>query len=290
MATFASQLQVSTKNTFLHCEDREGERQADELMTRSLSCPAFMTDMTTVPCRSPCPSVVKSSFQEDDRYSSASTANQDGSDVECLSASLSESSRTNSPLNIGSRTNSPCNLGVVGIVVPMVLAPNVVPVMPQGIQVVEMPMPTPPQAIQHTQFDLPGPVGQVTMLAPQQAIQQLSGQVPTSSSGSQAALQVPAAAPANETRAPTSKTTDQQKRINRNLGQMNGVNLSTAFHRISRGVEERVTGSGVFSRLLEVAERYAEQELANRGSSLPANCCTIIASVRGDDGAEVGRQ
>ena len=297
MATFASQLQVSTKNTFLHCEDREGEHRADELMTRSLSCPAFMTDMTTVPCRSPCPSVVKSSFQEDDR--SASTANQDGSDVECLSASLSESSRTNSPLNIGSRTNSPCNLGVVGIVVPMVLAPNVVPVMPQGIQVVEMPMPTPQQAIQQaTQLDLPGPVGQVTMLAPQQAIQQLSGQVPTSSSG-----------PANETRAPTSKTTDQQKRMNgelvvagkrsslevlkvvqRNLGQMNGVNLSTAFHRISRGVEEGVTGSGVFSRLLEVAERYAEQELAKRGSSLPANCCTIIASVRGDDGAEVGRQ
>ncbi|CAE7581216.1 hypothetical protein AK812_SmicGene37739 [Symbiodinium microadriaticum] len=346
MATFASQLQVSTKNTFLHCEDREGEHQADELMTRSLSCPAFMTDVTTVPCRSPCPSVVKSSFQEDDRYSSASTANQDESDVECLSASQSESSRTNSPLNIGSRTNSPCNLGVVGNAVPMVLAPNVVPVMPQEIQVVETPMPTPQQAIQQaTQFDLPGPVGQVTMLAPQQAIQQLSGpagqvampvpqqafqqpsgtvpatqrdlpgpagqvtmlapqqaiqqlsgQVPTSSSGSQAALQVPAAAPANETRAPTSKTTDQQKRINRelvvagkrsslevlkvvqrNLGQMNGVNLSTAFHRISRGAEERVTGSDVFRRLLEAAERYAEQELANRGSSLPANCCTIIA-------------
>ncbi|CAE7733189.1 unnamed protein product [Symbiodinium sp. CCMP2592] len=459
MATFASELQVCTKNTFLHCEDREGEDRADGLLTRSLSCPAFMTDVTTAPCRSTCPSVVKSPFEEDDRYSSVSTANQEGlysspcgSDVECLSE-LSGSSRTNSPLNIGSRTNSPCNLGVVGIAVPMVLTPTAVPGMPQAIQMVEVPMPTPQQAIQQpcgtvpaaqldlsgpagqvamlvpqqamqqpsgtvpasqldlpgpvgqvamltpqhaiqqpsgtvpatqldhpgpagqvamlvpqqaiqqpsgtvpaSQLDLPGPVGQVAMLTPQQAIQQPSGPVPATQldhpgpagqvamlvpqqamqqpsgtvpasqldlpgpvgqvamltpqqaiqqpvplacSGSHAAVQVSAAAPANERRAPTSKTSDQQKRINRelvvagkrsslevlkvvqrNIGQMNGVNLATAFHRISRGGVDlqRVSGSGIFNRLLEVAECCAEQELASRDEkALPANCCTIIA-------------
>ena len=117
------------------------------------------------------------------------------------------------------------------------------------------------------------------MLTPQQAIQQPS----RSSSGSHAAVQVSAAAPANERRAPTSKTSDQQKRINRelvvvgkrsslevlnvvqrNLGQMNGVNLATAFHRISRGGVDlqRVSGSGIFNRLLEVSECYAEQVMA----------------------------
>jgi len=106
VAAFASQLQVFTKNTFVHCCEGAGEDLADGPMTRSLSCPAIMTDVEmTIPCRS-CP--MKSFFEQDDRYSSVSTANQDGSnsspyasDVECLSESLSRCSRTNSPRNLG---------------------------------------------------------------------------------------------------------------------------------------------------------------------------------------------
>mmetsp|Transcript_122780 Transcript_122780/g.292041 ORF Transcript_122780/g.292041 Transcript_122780/m.292041 type:complete len:480 (+) Transcript_122780:73-1512(+) len=289
MAAFTSQLRVCTKNTFVHCcVGGAGEDLADGLMTRSLSCPAIITDVEmTVPCRAPCP--MKSSFEQDDRYSSVSTANQDGSnsspcesDVECLSESLSLCSRTNSPLN-GSRTNSPCNLGVIGVAVPMVLAPTVVPVIPQRIQVVEIPMPMLQQAVQQPSapadhFDHSGP----------------AGQGPMSSADSHAAPAVP---PANEA-ARASKTSAQQKRINRelvaagkrsslqvlkvvarSLGQMNGVNLATSFHRISRAGEEllRVSSPGVFSSLLEMAEHFAEWELANRDASVPANCCTIIA-------------
>lgn len=289
MAAFTSQLRVCTKNTFVHCcVGGGGEDLADGLMTRSLSCPAIITDVEmTVPCRAPCP--MKSSFEQDDRYSSVSTANQDGSnsspcesDVECLSESLSLCSRTNSPLN-GSRTNSPRNLGVIGVAVPMVLAPTVVPVIPQRIQVVEIPMPMLQQAVRQPSapadhFDHSGP----------------GGQGPMSSADSHAAPAVP---PANEA-ARASKTSAQQKRINRelvaagkrsslqvlkvvarNLGQMNGVNLATSFHRISRAGEEllRVSSPGVFSSLLEMAEHFAEWELANRDASLPANCCTIIA-------------
>lgn len=61
---------------------------------------------------------------------------------------------------------------------------------------------------------------------------------------------------------------------------MNGVNLATAFHRVSQGPQherEELLASSAFSSMLEVAECYAEQELAKRDASLPANCCTIVA-------------
>ena len=69
------------------------------------------------------------------------------------------------------------------------------------------------------------------------------------------------------------------KVASRNLDVMNGVNLATAFHRIAKDTtdEVEVAECSAFSSMLAAAEHYAEQELAHRDGSLPANCCTIIA-------------
>ena len=69
------------------------------------------------------------------------------------------------------------------------------------------------------------------------------------------------------------------KVASKNLDVMNGVNLATAFHRIAKDTtdEVEVAECSAFSSMLAAAEHHAEQELAHRDGSLPANCCTIIA-------------
>ena len=110
MGTFPSEIQMCTKSTFVHCQ---GESQAEDgPMTRSVSCPAIMTDVETPLWPQAHPPMANSSFDDGDGRSS----------------SLS------SPHNVGSQTNSPCNHagGVIGIAVPIVLvSPVVVPVIPQ---------------------------------------------------------------------------------------------------------------------------------------------------------------
>lgn len=65
---------------------------------------------------------------------------------------------------------------------------------------------------------------------------------------------------------------------------MNAVNLSTALHRLARAWTNK-QGKGqkslahhpVVSRMVDLAEEFAERDLQNRDNSMPANCCTIIA-------------
>ena len=66
------------------------------------------------------------------------------------------------------------------------------------------------------------------------------------------------------------------------LHQLNGVNLSTAIHRLARACENskanasRVKTDPVFLLMIEVAELKAQQELLGQTDSMPGNCCTII--------------
>ena len=66
------------------------------------------------------------------------------------------------------------------------------------------------------------------------------------------------------------------------LHQLNGVNLSTAIHRLARACEgskanaSRVKTDPVFVLMIEVAELKAQQELLGQTDSMPGNCCTII--------------
>ena len=69
-----------------------------------------------------------------------------------------------------------------------------------------------------------------------------------------------------------------------NIDKMNAVNLSTALHRLARAWTNK-QGKGqkslarhpVVSRMVDLAEDFAERELQNHDNSMPANCCTIIA-------------
>eukprot|EP00435_Cladocopium_sp_Y103_P036935 s2240_g9.t1 len=67
--------------------------------------------------------------------------------------------------------------------------------------------------------------------------------------------------------------------VERNLNTMNGINLSTAFHRLSRCRGQGLHGpqAKVLAAMLQLAEAKATQELHCRDGTLPANCCTIIA-------------
>lgn len=69
--------------------------------------------------------------------------------------------------------------------------------------------------------------------------------------------------------------------VERNLNNMNGINLSTAFHRLSRcrqGFNGFNGSQGkVLAAMLQLAEAKATQELHCGDGTLPANCCTIIA-------------
>ncbi|CAE7530062.1 unnamed protein product [Symbiodinium natans] len=65
--------------------------------------------------------------------------------------------------------------------------------------------------------------------------------------------------------------------ISKNLGQMNGVNVATAFHRLTRDGDESLAGDVTFLRLMDTAELRAKQEQALQNGTMPANCCTIIA-------------
>ena len=66
------------------------------------------------------------------------------------------------------------------------------------------------------------------------------------------------------------------------LHQLNGVNLSTAIHRLARACERseanmrRVKTDSIFVLLIEMAELKAQQELLGQTDSMPGNCCTII--------------
>lgn len=66
--------------------------------------------------------------------------------------------------------------------------------------------------------------------------------------------------------------------VEQNLNNMNGINLSTAFHRLSR-CRQGLHGpqAKVLAAMLHLAEAKATQELHCRDGTLPANCCTIIA-------------
>ena len=70
------------------------------------------------------------------------------------------------------------------------------------------------------------------------------------------------------------------KVASKHLGQMNGVNLATAFHRLAKSCgdeAETLVACSTFQSMLHVAEHYAEQELVHRDGSMPSNCCTIVA-------------
>ncbi|CAE7342349.1 BP80, partial [Symbiodinium pilosum] len=67
------------------------------------------------------------------------------------------------------------------------------------------------------------------------------------------------------------------------LDQMNGVNLSTAMHRLARACEGasqtlgRMRRNPVVLRMLDMVESLAAQELEFHDGTVPANCCTIIS-------------
>lgn len=67
------------------------------------------------------------------------------------------------------------------------------------------------------------------------------------------------------------------------VDQMNGVNLSTAIHRIARACQrfknsaDQVRKAPSFVSLVVAAERMVLQELEHRDSQMPVKCCTIIA-------------
>lgn len=66
------------------------------------------------------------------------------------------------------------------------------------------------------------------------------------------------------------------------LYEMNGVNLSTALHRIAKvcqntPVAEQVKENGVFQFLVDVAENMTEHELQYQDGTMPVSCSTIIA-------------
>eukprot|EP00435_Cladocopium_sp_Y103_P029342 s60_g7.t1 len=66
--------------------------------------------------------------------------------------------------------------------------------------------------------------------------------------------------------------------VERNLTVMNGINLSTAFHRLGRCSQElHQRQVKVLSTMVELAQKKALQELQCHDGTLPANCCTIIA-------------
>lgn len=154
---------------------------------------------------------------------------------------------------------------------PIVLAsPVVVPVIPQ-------PCPS---------MGIPGPI-QKAWIPPLSEASSHSTAASASSSQGSTRARLPSKASANQKRinrelvvAGKRSGLDVLKMVATHLGQMNGVNVATAFHRMSQAPEhegEELLASAAFSSMLEVAEFYAEQELAKRDASLPANCCTIIA-------------
>jgi len=67
------------------------------------------------------------------------------------------------------------------------------------------------------------------------------------------------------------------------VDQMNGVNLSTAIHRVARACQrfknsaDEVRKAPSFVSLVVAAERMVLQELEHRDSQMPVKCCTIIA-------------
>ncbi|CAE7602782.1 unnamed protein product [Symbiodinium sp. CCMP2592] len=64
------------------------------------------------------------------------------------------------------------------------------------------------------------------------------------------------------------------------VDQMNGVNLSTAIHRIARACQRfknSAEQAPSFVSLVVAAERMVLQELEHRDSQMPVKCCTIIA-------------
>ena len=67
------------------------------------------------------------------------------------------------------------------------------------------------------------------------------------------------------------------------LDQMNGVNLSTAMHRLARACDgasqalNKLRRNPVVLRMLDIVEALAAHELQHHDNTMPANCCTILA-------------
>ena len=286
---------VPTKNTFIHFG---GELPQADLMPRTASCPSIMTELELAeqasqpasPRDSPKMSSrallklnsfrTTTSFEGEDDIDTCSPSTMSGDSQDAVDSLCS---------GMTTRNNSPLNLGSVPGLAQHVASRPVSPVHPgpvPSMSPAQMPSEnatTPCRSA--TQPFSSGMASVATVpaqaLVPGMVIQVVPRVSPFSGPGVQAKkVQAPKKQSASAmqkrinkelTLAGKRRSSDVLVVVSKHLGQMNGVNLATAFHRLARSEQPDVVAHAIFRGMLDEAER------AIQDGTMPANCCTIIA-------------